>query len=101
MNWSDPSGENPATLKDLEVVFQNVVGVVLGFGGIALFIMLLIGGFKYLTSGGDPKAVESAQKTLTTAILGLVLLIVSVLILNIIGNLTGIKNITFFKISLD
>jgi hypothetical protein len=97
MKWSDSSGESPATLSDLEVLFQRVISIALGLGGIVLFVMLVVGGFKYLTSGGDPKAVESAQKTLTSAILGLVLLLSAYLILKLIGNFTGV-DLTKFSI---
>ncbi len=82
-------GAAPAELSDLELVFESVVVSLLALGGIVLFLMLLNGGFKYLTSGGDPKATEGAQKTLTYAIGGLVLLAGSYMILNIIKTFTG------------
>lgn len=85
------------TLKGFEGLFSRVLTFILGFAGVALFIMLLVGGFKYLTSGGDPKAVEEAQKTLTYAIGGLILIALSYLILVFIGNFTGV-NLTNFVI---
>ncbi|AKM83106.1 hypothetical protein A2375_02770 [Candidatus Woesebacteria bacterium RIFOXYB1_FULL_31_120] len=91
-------GPAPATLSNLEGIFENVVTSLLALGGIVLFIMFLSGGFKYLTSGGDPKAVEGAKKTLTTAIGGLIMLAGSFLILKIIANFTGTDSITTFKI---
>lgn len=92
-------GAAPAQLSQLETVFENVVTSLLALGGIVLFLMLLSGGFKYLTSGGDPKATESAQKTLTYAIGGLVMLAGSFIILKIIGDFTGTDTIiTNFKI---
>jgi hypothetical protein len=100
INWPDTTGDSPASLSDLEVLFQRVISIALGLGGIVLFVMLVVGGFKYLTSGGDPKAVESAQKTLTSAILGLVLLLSAYLILKLIGNFTGI-DLTTFRVSIN
>lgn len=88
----------PAELSQLEGVFGKVVTSLLALGGIVLFLMLLSGGFKYLTSGGDPKAVEGAQKTLTYAISGLVLLAGSYLILRIISDFTG-ADVTNFVIT--
>lgn len=79
----------PAQLSQLEDVFGSVVTSLLALGGIVLFLMLLSGGFKYLTSGGDPKATEGAQKTLTYAIGGLVMLAGSYIILRIISDFTG------------
>jgi hypothetical protein len=89
----------PAQLSQLETVYESVITSLLALGGIVLFLMLLSGGFKYLTSGGDAKAVEGAQKTLTYAIGGLVLLAGSFMILNIISQFTGadVINFTIFK----
>ena len=69
--------------------FLEVWSLPTSTGGIVLFLMLLSGGFKYLTSGGDPKATEGAQKTLTYAIGGLVMLAGSYIILRIISDFTG------------
>lgn len=88
-----------ATISDLGVLIQQVISYVLGFAGIAFFILLVAGGFKYITSGGDPKAVEGAQKTLTSAIAGLVVILVSYLILVLIKTITGV-DVTTFKIAI-
>jgi hypothetical protein len=97
MEFSDKTGDKPLQLKDLEVVFGNVVAVVLGLAGIVLFIMLIIGGFKYLTAGGEPPKIESARKTLTYAILGIVFIALSFLFLKLIGVFTGV-DVTVFKV---
>ena len=86
-----------ATLQDLEGLFSNVVGIILGIAGITFFILLLSSGFKFITSGGDPKALEGAKKTLTYAIGGLIVIILSYLILVLIKELTGV-DVTIFKI---
>jgi hypothetical protein len=93
------AGMCPATLPQLEGVFSQVVGYALGLAGIVLFVLLLIGGFKYITSNGDPKAVEGAKATLTHAVLGLVIVLASYLIMVFISKLTGV-NVTEFKITL-
>lgn len=85
-----------AELGYLECLFGRIVSVVLGFGGIALFIMLLIGGFRYLTSRGDPKALDSAQKTITSAIAGLILIAVSYIFLRFVGAITGADVFNFY-----
>ncbi len=89
---------NVPTIKDLETVFTNVVYSVLAIAGVTLFIVLIIGGLKYITSGGDPKAAESAQKTITYGIGGLIVVILSYLILVLIKTLTGV-NVTQFNIT--
>lgn len=90
----------PAKISDLETIFGNVVKSALGFAGIVLFVLLLTGGFKYITSGGDPKALEGAQKTITYAVAGLILILVSFLILVLIKTLTGV-DVTGFKVTVN
>lgn len=92
----DPTKCAPA-LKGLETLFGNVVETTLGLAGIVLFIMLVTGGFQYITAGGDPKGVEQAKNTLTYAIGGIILIGLSFLILVLIKTFTGV-DVTQFKI---
>lgn len=48
----------------------NILSVIIG---IAAVIMIILAGFKYITSAGDASGVKSAKDTLTYAIVGLVL----------------------------
>lgn len=93
-----PIPSPPPTLQDLENTFGNAVQVILGLSGIVLFIMFITAGFKFITAGGDPKAMESAKHTLTYAVIGIVVIALSYLILNLIGSFTGATNVTIFKI---
>lgn len=86
-----------ATFKGFEDLFQNILTVVLGLAGIGLFVMLLVGGIKFITSGGDPKEVEQAKNTLTYAIGGVVLIAASYLIIRILQQFTSV-DLTNFKI---
>lgn len=89
-----------ATIADLGTIFGKVVQSLLGFAGIAFFILLIVGGFKYITSGGDPKAVEGARSTLTYAIGGLIVILLSFLILVLIRAITGV-DVTKFNVTLQ
>ncbi len=46
----------------------NILSIVIGVGAV---IMIMIGGFKYITSGGDSNQVSSAKDTVLYAIVGL------------------------------
>lgn len=87
----------PATIGDLQGLFGRAVSAIIALAGIVLFIMLITGGIKYITSGGDPKATEGAKNTITYAIGGLVLILLSYLILVILGSITG-TTLTQFRI---
>jgi len=88
---------NVVTIQGLECIVKTILNLAVRLAGIALFIILIIGGFKHLTSGGDPKAAESAQKTITYAILGLALLLGAWLILLFVKEFTGV-DVTQFTI---
>lgn len=91
-------GVEVATIQGFECIFANVVSIAVVLAGLAVFLMLIVGGFKYLTSGGDPKATESAQKTMTYAIVGLVVIIAAYLILRFLAVFTGIPDLLKFTI---
>lgn len=90
-------GPLPAGLKELEDIFTNVISVIVGLGFITLLVMLVLAGIKYLTSGGEPKAIQSAHQAVTWALLGIVLMAVAWIVLQLVKVFTGI-DVTFFNI---
>ncbi|HWS48949.1 MAG TPA: hypothetical protein VN174_02795 [Candidatus Methanoperedens sp.] len=86
-----------ASIQGLECLFYNVLQVVVIIAGLAFLFMFISGGFKYLFSSNEQKAVAAASSTLTMAIIGLIGIIASWLILSFIQKFTGI-NITQFVI---
>lgn len=95
--WGGGGGGNPdwAKLSDLEFVFHRIVSALFYAGGIVAFVYLLIGGFRYLTSSGDEDALEMAKKTLTYAVIGLLIVIFSWLILAALGEAIGVDLLIF------
>jgi hypothetical protein len=57
----------------------------IALGGLAAFIALIIAGFQYLTSMGEPAKMKEAKDRISSAFLGLILLLSSWLILNTIN----------------
>lgn len=80
----------PATFSDLTIVFSNIIQLLAPVAAVAFLIMAFVGGFQFLTSGGDQKAVAGARTTLTYAIIGIILVVVSWLILLLIRQITGV-----------
>jgi sterol desaturase/sphingolipid hydroxylase (fatty acid hydroxylase superfamily) len=87
----------PATIKCLEVVFANLLVVFVSLAGLGLFIMIIVGAFQYLTAGDNAEQAQKARNSITYAILGLVLMILSWIILLAIEWFTGVP-VTVFKI---
>jgi hypothetical protein len=88
--YTSASGAKVTTLKCIPVLFGNLIYWLLVFAGIAALIFVIFGGIKFITSGGDPKQTEGARKTLTWAVIGLILILSSFLILRFIGDITGV-----------
>ncbi|MFH0937086.1 MAG: hypothetical protein V1808_02245 [Candidatus Daviesbacteria bacterium] len=90
--------DDPAGLDFLEKMFQRIINLSFGAAFIALVIVLVVTGIKYLTSGGEPKALSSAHNSLTWALLGMLFLVIVWLILLLIEHLTGVQ-VTKFCLS--
>jgi hypothetical protein len=98
--YSEPPEGVPSDvvqLRDLESIFARILLILLGLATLLAFIFIVVGGLKFITSGGDPKEVEAAKKSLTYAIGGLILVASAYLIIHIIGVVTG-ANTTNFRI---
>jgi len=64
---------------------QSIFKIVLGLaGGIAL-ILIIFSGYRYMASQGNPEAVKAATEQLTSAIIGLLFIIFSFVILQMVG----------------
>ena len=83
-------------LTDIPTIFANVLNVVLILAAFASFAMLIFGGFRFIIAQGDPKAVQAARGTLTWAVVGLVMIIVSWLLLAFLAQFLGMPNLTHF-----
>jgi len=65
------------------------------FAGIIALILLIFGGFRFIVAAGsgDAKQMEQGKKAITTAIIGLIVIATSLLLVQMIGILTGVPNI--------
>ena len=82
------SGEDRAT-TDIDTTFKDAVNFLLYLIGAIAVIMLIFGGFRYVTSGGDGSAITSAKNTILYAVIGLAVAIIAYAIVNfVITSLT-------------
>lgn len=70
---------------DPKQFISQLLGWGAGVGGGIAFLMIIFAGFQIATAAGDPKRVQAAKELLTSAISGLILIVLSVLLLNFIG----------------
>lgn len=74
----------PADLFGDKGAFKQVTNTILYIVGIIAVIMLIIGGIKYVISGGDSKKVTDAKNTILYAIIGLIIAFLSYAIVNFV-----------------
>lgn len=94
---SDP-GEYVATIQGLQCVIANILSVAISGIGLAGFVMLIYGSFRYLLSGGNTKGTEAARNAITYAIIGLVVSLSAVIVINLIAAFTGVNALRSFFI---
>ena len=60
--------------SDVKGSIANIINIVLGFLGIVAVIIILAGGFKWMTAGGNEDNVASARQMIIQGVIGLVVI---------------------------
>ena len=77
-------GTEGAACEGATPLFQIITNVLLFIIGAVSVIMLVIGGIRYVVSGGDQKAVTDAKNTILYAVIGLVVALMAYAIVNFV-----------------
>lgn len=93
LNAAKPNS-GPTNLTGTGGVFTTIVNVLLFIIGAVSVIMLIYGGIRYTTSGGNANSVTAAKNTIMYAIIGLVIAIFAFAIINWIVNASSTGNTT-------
>lgn len=78
----DTGGTGPS----VESVIKDVVNILSMVVGVVAVIMIIIGGLKYMSAGGDSAGVSSAKQTILGAIIGLVIVALAQVIVRFVLN---------------
>lgn len=76
-------GDKELTRMVWTIVLNVLTDLMSGIGYTAT-IFVVYGGFKYITSEGDPNKIASAKKILTSAVIGVVIAVLASVIVNTI-----------------
>ena len=80
------SGGGPAGETTLGGLILSIINIFLAVAGLTAVLFLIIGGVRYIVAAGNEEQVESAKKTITHAIIGLVIITLSFVIVRVIAN---------------
>lgn len=71
-------------------IISGAISLALIIVSLVFFFILVIGGLKWITSGGDEKAVGAARSQITNALIGLAIVFAAWAIMALISKLFGI-----------
>lgn len=77
---------------DLILWIGTMIYILMGFSGILLVLYFIWAGFTWMTAGGDPKKVETAQTRMKQAVIGIIIIFAAYAITNFV--MTNLVNIT-------
>jgi hypothetical protein len=78
---------NLALTKLIVTIWRTAITL----GGLALLVMLLMGGLEWITAGGDKGKIEHARDRITQSVIGMLVLAGSIAISAFAGGLIGIN----------
>ncbi len=79
--------------KDLRETIGSIIKAALGFLGVVAVVIVLIGGFKYMTAGGSDEKVQDARKYIVSGIIGLAIVLSAYAITTfVVSNLISATN---------
>ncbi|MFA5076044.1 MAG: hypothetical protein WC480_01355 [Patescibacteria group bacterium] len=63
------------TSTDIRVTVSRIINVALGLLGVIAVVIILVGGFKWMTAGGNEEKVTEAKKLIAAGVIGLAIIL--------------------------
>lgn len=70
------------TPRDVPTIAGNIIGTALSMISVIFFILMVYGGFLWMTAHGDEGQVTKAQDTIVAAVIGIIVILASYAITN-------------------
>lgn len=71
--WENYVPEEAKKVSGLDKATKNIINILLLLAGMVAVIYIIIGGYSYITAGGNADAAAAAKNTLLNAVIGLVI----------------------------
>lgn len=71
-------------------IVKNIIALFFTVAAVAFVVMILWGATEWIFSGGDKEKLAAARKRIVTAVIGLVIMALAFVIIDIVGQVTGI-----------
>lgn len=74
---------------DLKETVINILNWLLGIMALVAVVMIIIGGFTWLTAGGNEEKVDKAKKIISAAVIGLIIVLLAWAIVIFVARTTA------------
>ncbi len=89
-NFGIGAGYGGASLTD---VVGRIIKIVLSLLGLVAVVLIVVGGFQWMASGGNEEKIKGAKKLMSAALVGLIIIILAYAVATfIVSNLTNVTN---------
>jgi hypothetical protein len=80
------TGTDEEANAKIDAIITNVINILSLAVGVVSVIMIIVGGFRYVTSSGESSNVTSAKNTILYAVVGLVVVAIAQIIVRVVVN---------------
>ncbi len=87
----------PANLP-LNRFLQNTFTLIFSVAALAVLVMMIWGGWEWITSGGNKDKIDAARKRIVNALIGLAILAIAFFVVRVVGNIIGFNILGNFEI---
>jgi len=94
-------GEITQTVPTIDCIadlIRTLLNTAISIAGFIVVVMIIMAGYKYITSRGDAAALDSARKTIIYAIVGLFVIMLSYAFINLVVNIITGRPLSSFTI---
>lgn len=89
LTLASPAFADTAGVSQIQTFIQSVIQVLVTIAGLVSVIFFVWGGFGYITSSGNPEALDKSKKTIIYSAVGLVIVLGAFVFTNIVSQLAG------------
>lgn len=80
-----------AKFGDFGSLLNIIIPLTIVIAVITLLFVLMFGGYKILTAGGNPEELKKSQQVFTKAIIGIIIIVFAYLFVRILGRIFNIS----------
>jgi hypothetical protein len=80
------AGINVNSREGVVALIAKIIEWALYLSGAVAVVFVIIGGYRYLTAGGNEEAATKGRKAVVNALIGLVIIILAYVIVNVVTN---------------